>query len=95
VFKVNILTLDTVYFTLSNKRQKGLGKRLSVDMAKTIKSITINPKAFAVRYDDYRVANFETFPYAAHYFVDDVTFSVYIVAVIHTSMHPDTPRRRM
>ncbi len=78
-----------------NKRQKGLGKRLTDDMAKTIKSIILNPNAFAIRYGDYRVANFETFPYAAHFHIDSATFSVYVTAIVHTSRHPDTPKGRL
>jgi plasmid stabilization system protein ParE len=78
-----------------NKRKKGLGKRLTADMAKTIKSITANPRAFAIRYDEYRVANFDTFPYAAHFFVDEEAHRVCVVAIVHTSRHPDTAKDRL
>jgi len=78
-----------------NRRQKGLGKRLTADMHNTLQSISSNPKAFAIRYKDYRVANFDIFPYAAYFIVNDKIFTVYVATIMHTSRHPDTSRERL
>ncbi len=77
-----------------NRRQKGLGKRLTSDMTNTLQSISANPKAFAIRYKDFRLANFDIFPYAAHFYIDESSQAAYITAILHTSMHPDIGRNR-
>ena len=76
------------------KQQPGLGKRLTADMAATLRKLARNPLAFAVRYKTMRLANFSTFPYAAHFYVNDENDIVYITAILHTSRHPDTDERR-
>jgi hypothetical protein len=77
-----------------NMQQKGLGKRITQDMNKVLQSISNNPKAFAIRYKDYRLANFKVFPYAAHFTIDEINLTVYITAFMHTSRHPDTAKNR-
>jgi len=78
-----------------DKRQKGLGKRLTADMRKTLQSIANNPWAFAIRYDDYRIANFDIFPYAAHFIINEKTHIVSVFAITHTSRHPNTSKGRL
>lgn len=78
-----------------NKQQAGLGKKLTADMVTTLRRIAMNPTSFAVRYKHIRLANFDTFPYAAHFYIDNENNTVYITAIMHSSRHPDTPKDRV
>lgn len=78
-----------------NQQQPGLGKRLNQDMAATLGKITNNPNSFSVRYKQIRLAHFDTFPYAAHFYIDKINDTVYIIAILHNRQHPDTPNDRL
>ena len=78
-----------------NHQQKGLGKRFVEDMKKTLVAISNNPTSFAIRYLDYRLANFHVFPYAVHFFIVENKSLVIVTAFLHTSRHPDTNRQRL
>jgi hypothetical protein len=77
-----------------NNQQRGLGKRLNADMNITLRKIARNPTSFAVRYNQVRFANFDSFPYAAHFYIDPTATTVYILGFIHTSRNPDTTKDR-
>jgi len=77
-----------------NSQQHGLGKRLTSDMNITLRKIERNPTSFAVRYNQVRFANFNSFPYAAHFYIDEVKTTVYLLGFIHTGRHPDTSKER-
>ena len=77
-----------------NDQQHGLGKRLNSDMNITLRKIARNPTSFAVRYNHVRFANFDSFPYAAHFYIDITTLTVYILGFIHTSRNPDNSKER-
>jgi len=77
-----------------NIKQGGLGKRLNVDMKNTLRKIERNPTSFAIRYKNVRLANFEIFPYAAHFYIDSDSNTVFIFGFIHISRHPDTTNDR-
>lgn len=78
-----------------NRQQPGLGKRLTQDMAATLRKIASNPTSFSVRYKQVRLAHFDRFPYAAHFYIDENTDTVYVIAILHISRHPDTPNDRL
>lgn len=77
-----------------NQQQAGLGKGLNQDMAVTLRKIADNPTNFSVRYKQVRLAHFDTFPYAAHFYIEDNSDTVYITAILHNRRHPDTPNDR-
>jgi len=77
-----------------NSQKSGLGKRLNADMTATLRKIERNPTSFAIRYKQVRLANFSTFPYAAHFYIDTDNTTVYDFAFMHTSAHSDTPKNR-
>lgn len=77
-----------------NEQQAGLGKRLTADMTVTLRKIAMSPTSFAVRYKVIRLANFDTFPYTAHFYIDELNNIVYITAILHASRHPDTLKAR-
>ena len=97
-FKVQVLELAKMDMRQAsswyNQQQVGLGKRLTEDMARILRKIASNPTSFAVRYKVIRLANFDTFPYAAHFYIDDKNDTIFIIAIMHTSRHPDTPTDR-
>lgn len=78
-----------------NEQLAGLGKRLNADMARTLRKVARNPTSFAVRYEMVRLANFDTFPYAAHFYIDAAKSMVIVLAIMHTSRHPDAPKNRI
>jgi len=71
-----------------NSQQKGLGRRLREDMKKALLKIARNPKSFAIRYKGIRLANFEKFPYAAHFIINEEKQNVKIIAVLHVKRKP-------
>lgn len=71
-----------------NSQQKGLGRRLREDMKKALLKIARNPKSFAIRYKGIRLANFEKFPYAAHFIINEEEHKVKIIAVLHGKRKP-------
>ena len=77
-----------------NQQQPGLGKKHTADMASTLRKIAANPTSFAVRYKLIRLANFDTFPYAAHFYIDEKNDTVYITAILHNPRHPHTAKDR-
>lgn len=77
-----------------NQQQPGLGKRLNQDMAGTLRKIANNPTSFSVRYKVIRLSYFDTFPYAAHFYIDDDNNTVYITAILHNRRNPHTPNER-
>jgi len=77
-----------------NDQQPDLGKRLTAEMTATLRQIARNPTSFAIRYKQVRLAHFTTFPYAAHFYIDTAASTVYVLAFMHTSRHPDTPKDR-
>ena len=78
-----------------NQQQPGLGKKLNQDMTATLRKIANNPTSFSVRYKHFRLAHFDTFPYAAHFYIDDTNDTVYITAILHNRRHPNTPNDRL
>ena len=80
--------------TWYDDQKKGLGKRFVVDMKQTLIAIERNPTSFAIRHKSFRLANFSIFPYAAHFFIDEESHTIFIFAVLHTKRHPDTGSNR-
>lgn len=69
-----------------------MGLRLHQDMKNTLIAIGRNPTSFTIRHGKTRLANFEVFPYAVHFFISIDT--VIITGFIHTSRHQDTGKKR-
>lgn len=72
-----------------NGRQKGLGKRFTQEVRNKIDQICKNPTSAAVRYDETRCALLDTFPFMAHFSVNEKDKQVIISAVFHTSLNPE------
>lgn len=71
-----------------NTKQKGLGKRFTVEVRKKVKFIYENPKATAIRYKNVRTTLVNAFPYAIHYTIEKEQ-KIVITAVMHSSQNPN------
>lgn len=67
----------------------GLEKRFATAVKQTINHIIENPLLFEVRYKENRIAFTKVFPFGVHYGLDQSTNTIYILAVLHTSLNPD------
>jgi plasmid stabilization system protein ParE len=59
-----------------------------------VQYIKQNPKASPVRYDDVRTAVLDVFPFMIHYTIEEQNNKVIISAVFHTSLDPDSWKKR-
>ena len=62
----------------------GLGKRFDTQFDQLVSSLEINP-FFQVRYDTVRCLSMKSFPYMAHYTINQISQTVNVFAVINTS----------
>lgn len=67
----------------------GLEKRFAKAVKQTINHIIENPLLFEVRYKENRIAFTKVFPFGVHYGLDQNTNTIYILAVLYTSLNPD------
>lgn len=67
-----------------DKQQVGLGEKFILIIDKHFKSISKNP-FFQIRYDKIRCLPIKNFPFMIHFFIEEKTNIVYIVAAYHTS----------
>lgn len=71
-----------------NDLQNGLGKRFHDITVKQINSLNKDPQIYAIRYNEIRCMLVNKFPYMVHFYIDDVTRVVEVLAVISTSRNP-------
>lgn len=77
-----------------NSRQKGLGKRFTLQLRQKVKFISQNTQAVAVRYADVRTAVLDAFPFMIHFTTEEDKKLVVITAVFHTSLNPKNWKKR-
>jgi plasmid stabilization system protein ParE len=77
-----------------NSKQKGLGKRLTLELRQKVKFISQNPQAVAVRYADVRTTVLDVFPFMIHFTIEEDKKRVVISAVFHTSLNPKNWKKR-
>ena len=65
-----------------------LPKRLKEELKLIAESLKLRPYVHAIRYRNVRLAQLYRFPYAVHYFIDETSFTVNIIAVHHTAINP-------
>ncbi|AMR34292.1 hypothetical protein A0256_23985 [Mucilaginibacter sp. PAMC 26640] len=82
---------DASYWYESKKA--GLSKKFLAEVYNKISVLENSPYLFAVRYDGTRVAVLRTFPFMAHYIVNDETKTVKIIAILHTIRKPASWKR--
>ena len=72
---------------------KGLGNRFALSVKDAIERIQSNPHAFAVRYENIRIAHTESFPYALHFYID--SNRIIITAIIFQGRNPIIAQNRV
>lgn len=71
-----------------NDKQAGLGKRFQTSAIKQIDGLCKNPHVCAIRYKEIRCLLVKKFPYMAHFYINEETKTVEVLAVISTSRNP-------
>ncbi|HUW07001.1 MAG TPA: type II toxin-antitoxin system RelE/ParE family toxin [Williamwhitmania sp.] len=72
-----------------NERQAGVGKRFQKATVKQIDSLVNNPHGWAIRYNEIRCLPVRKFPYMVHFYINESTETVEVLAVISTSRDPE------
>ena len=72
-----------------NNAQSGLGKKFTAQIRDCTEILTLNPLAFALRFENIRMAVVKQFPYIIHYIVDEEKKLITLIAVLHTSLNPE------
>lgn len=71
-----------------DKLSPRLGSKLIKQLREISKTLQLNPH-HQIKYDNVRFLKLRSFPYSAHYTIDEKISVVYIHAVIHTASDPD------
>ena len=69
-------------------QQKGLGKRFTADVRKSIKRIKQNPFAYSIKHGNVRTSLLKIFPFMVHFAIES-SETFLISAVLHTSQNPE------
>ena len=77
------------------KQSHGLEMRYAASVKSIILYIRQHPYAFAIRHKNIRIAHPKIFPYGIHYYIDESTRSIVIVAIIHNKRNPETTDNRL
>jgi plasmid stabilization system protein ParE len=72
-----------------------LEKRFVSAIENTIIKLQEWPKAYAIRYKNIRIAHPPIFPYAIHFYIDDVQNRIVIISIVHGRRHPDVAKKRL
>lgn len=71
-----------------NEAKAKLGKKFRDAAIKQINSLNRHPQIFSVRYHEIRCMPVKKFPYLVHFFINEETRTVEILAVISTDRDP-------
>lgn len=70
-------------------QQEGLGERFVDVVIQDIDSLLPNPFIYAIRYNSIRCLIVHNFPYMVHYYINQQSNTIVILAVIGTSQSRD------
>ena len=73
-----------------NEQKIGLGNRFQEAVVRQINSLKIDPHIYAIRYNEIRCVIVNKFPFMIHFYCDEESNSVEILAVISTDRNPKT-----
>jgi len=77
-----------------NAQQAGLGKRFQNAAIKQIDSLGHNPHVCSIRYNEIRCLLIKKFPYMVHFYLNEQSQTVEVLAVISTSRNPKIWKER-
>lgn len=73
---------------------KGLEKRFAKDIKAAILRLKDRPTVHAIRYKNVRIAHPDVFPYAIHFYVDELSQTIVITGIVHNSRNPLFSQKR-
>jgi hypothetical protein len=62
-----------------------LPQKFTEELKLITETLKLRPAVHAIRYRNVRFAQLYKFPYSIHYFIDETSFTVNIIAVCHTA----------
>lgn len=71
-----------------NEAQAKLGKRFQYTAIAKINRLSKDPQIFSIRYQQIRCMPVLKFPYMVHYYINEETNTVEVLAVISTNRNP-------
>jgi len=84
VVKLDIIEAKDWY----KKQKDGLEKDFAIEVKKCIQNLQRTPLGYEVKYRNVRTAFTKVFPYAVHFYVDEIKKQIVIIAIIHQSRNP-------
>ena len=89
LLKVDLRAFDNIQEEVDyyDEQQKGLGKRFFKAVEEGFKTLKSNPFS-QVRYDNVRCIPLKRFPFLIHFTIDENSKTVFVHAVLHTSLEP-------
>ena len=72
----------------NNEQKSDLGRRFQKTAIKQIDSLNRDPHIYAIRYKQIRCVLVKKFPYMVHFFINDDTITVEVLAIISTNRNP-------
>ncbi len=72
-----------------------LEKRFIDAIEKTIFKLIEWPKAYAIRYQNVRIAHSPVFPYSIHFYINEIQNEIVIIAIVHNRRVPDFEKKRL
>ncbi len=93
MFKIELLALAENELSDSydwyEEQQVGLGNRFYKEISYYLGLLENNPYQFPIRYvEELRIVSVNKFPFLIIYWVDELSATVYITSVFHTSRNP-------
>jgi len=73
----------------------GLEKRFAKAIGEAIINLQKTPTAYAIRYKNVRIAYPAIFPYAIHFFIDELQNRIVIIAIVFAGRNPDYAKNRI
>ena len=71
-----------------NEQQSGLGARFQKTAIQQINALGNDPQIYAIRYKEIRCVSIKKFPYMAHFYINNESNAVEVLAVISTDRNP-------
>jgi len=71
-----------------NQQQPGIGKKFQTTTIIQINSLGRDPNIYAIRYNEIRCILIKKFPYLIHFYINEETQIVEVLAVISTDRNP-------
>ena len=77
-----------------NDQREGLGKKFQLTAIRQINNLCDNPYIYAIRYKQIRCMLLKKFPYMVHFYINEQTKTVEVLAVFSTDRNPENRIRK-